>query len=55
MLAFLDLLYFLLKVVVNAPKGIFEKKKVSAEKLHAYCLDSGLGIGAEERFEFENE
>ena len=28
-----------LKVVVDAPKGLFEKKQVSATELHEFCLD----------------
>ena len=37
-----------MKVAVGAPKGIFEKKQVSAQELHEFCLDHGLGIGAEQ-------
>ena len=36
-----------MKVVVNAPKGIFQKKQFSAHGLHELCLDLRLGIGAE--------
>ena len=36
-----------LKVLVNAPKGILQKKQVSAEELHSFCLDLGLGVGKE--------
>ena len=38
-----------MKVAVNAPKGIFQKKQVSAEELHEFCLDFQLGIGAEQK------
>ena len=38
-----------MKVAVNAPKGIFQKKQVSAQELHEFCLDFQLGIGAEQK------
>ena len=38
-----------MKVVVNAPKGIFQKKQFSAHELHEICLDLQLGIGAEKK------
>ena len=36
-----------MKVLVDAPKGILQKKQVSATQLHAFCLDLGKGIGVE--------
>ena len=38
-----------LKVLVNAPKGILQKKQVTAAQLHAFCLDLNLGIGKEKK------
>merc|ERR1712110_643910 len=35
-----------LKVVVDAPKGLFERKQVSAEELHEFCLELQLPIGS---------
>ena len=38
-----------MKVAVDAPKGIFQKRKVSAEELHTFCLDLGMTATAEKK------
>merc|ERR1712001_720140 len=38
-----------LKVLVNAPKGILQKKQVTATQLHEFCLNAKLGITLERK------